>query len=223
MRSPSSPTAPGTTRDVLRQHLHLDGLPLNLIDTAGLRGAPMRSKRRACAAPEPRCGARIACCTCWMPRRSGERSAPELAAELEQLPPDVPVTLVFNKIDLTGAPAQHRRGVVAAADFPERQDRRGTRSAARALERERRISRVGDPARLPRAAAISMRCGRAQRAGAKRRRRCCDGRAPSSCSPRICASRSAPWARSPASSPARICSARFSAAFASASSRAARR
>ena len=30
--------APGTTRDVLRQHLHLDGLPLNLIDTAGLRG-----------------------------------------------------------------------------------------------------------------------------------------------------------------------------------------
>ena len=31
--------APGTTRDVLRQHLHLDGLPLNLIDTAGLRGA----------------------------------------------------------------------------------------------------------------------------------------------------------------------------------------
>ena len=28
---------PGTTRDVLRQHVHLDGLPLNLIDTAGLR------------------------------------------------------------------------------------------------------------------------------------------------------------------------------------------
>src|SRR5208282_2835780 len=31
--------APGTTRDVLRQHLHLDGMPLNLIDTAGLRSA----------------------------------------------------------------------------------------------------------------------------------------------------------------------------------------
>ena len=31
--------APGTTRDVLRQHLHLDGLPLNLVDTAGLRRA----------------------------------------------------------------------------------------------------------------------------------------------------------------------------------------
>ena len=31
--------SPGTTRDVLRQQVHLDGLPLNLIDTAGLRAA----------------------------------------------------------------------------------------------------------------------------------------------------------------------------------------
>ena len=31
--------APGTTRDLLRQHLQLDGLPLNLTDTAGLRAA----------------------------------------------------------------------------------------------------------------------------------------------------------------------------------------
>ena len=30
---------PGTTRDVLRQQVHLDGLPLNLVDTAGLRAA----------------------------------------------------------------------------------------------------------------------------------------------------------------------------------------
>ena len=30
---------PGTTRDVLRQHLEIDGLPLHLIDTAGLRNS----------------------------------------------------------------------------------------------------------------------------------------------------------------------------------------
>jgi len=30
---------PGTTRDVLREQVHLDGMPLNLIDTAGLRSA----------------------------------------------------------------------------------------------------------------------------------------------------------------------------------------
>lgn len=30
----------GTTRDVLREHIHLDGLPLHIIDTAGLRDSP---------------------------------------------------------------------------------------------------------------------------------------------------------------------------------------
>lgn len=30
----------GTTRDVLREHIHLDGMPLHLIDTAGLRDTP---------------------------------------------------------------------------------------------------------------------------------------------------------------------------------------
>jgi tRNA modification GTPase len=28
---------PGTTRDVLREHIHIDGMPLHIIDTAGLR------------------------------------------------------------------------------------------------------------------------------------------------------------------------------------------
>src|SRR5690606_17176681 len=27
----------GTTRDVLREHIHIDGMPLHVIDTAGLR------------------------------------------------------------------------------------------------------------------------------------------------------------------------------------------
>ncbi|MCE8044502.1 tRNA uridine-5-carboxymethylaminomethyl(34) synthesis GTPase MnmE [Halomonas daqingensis] len=30
----------GTTRDVLREHIHLDGMPLHVIDTAGLRDTP---------------------------------------------------------------------------------------------------------------------------------------------------------------------------------------
>ena len=40
---------PGTTRDVLRQQVHLDGLPVNLIDTAGLRATARcgRSRGRA--------------------------------------------------------------------------------------------------------------------------------------------------------------------------------
>lgn len=94
---------PGTTRDVLRQHVHLDGLPLNLVDTAGLRAtadvAEAEGVRRAlneldradrvlyildAAAAEPL----------------------DWRAELNELPPGVPVTLVFNKIDLSGVAAR---------------------------------------------------------------------------------------------------------------------
>jgi len=91
---------PGTTRDVLRQHMHLDGLPLNLIDTAGLRATAdvveAEGVRRA-----------------WNEVDRADRvlyildaAADELLdwrAELKELPPGVPVTLVFNKIDLSGA------------------------------------------------------------------------------------------------------------------------
>jgi tRNA modification GTPase len=97
---------PGTTRDVLRQQVHLDGLPLNLIDTAGLRTTAdvveAEGVRRAlaelaradrvlyildAAAPFPK------------------SSASDLATELNDLPEGVPVTLIFNKIDLSGAQA----------------------------------------------------------------------------------------------------------------------
>ena len=30
----------GTTRDVLKEHIHIDGMPLHIIDTAGLRESP---------------------------------------------------------------------------------------------------------------------------------------------------------------------------------------
>ena len=114
---------PGTTRDVLRQQVHLDGLPLNLVDTAGLRSAAdvveAEGVRRArqeiaradrvlyivdageSAAVREGVAAGIAGLSS---DRDPESGAPSWAAELEQLPLGVPVTLVFNKIDLTGAP-----------------------------------------------------------------------------------------------------------------------
>ncbi len=88
---------PGTTRDVLRQHLHLDGLPLNLIDTAGLRTTSdvveAEGVRRAFA--ELGRADRVLYIL--------DASAADLAVELKELPQDVPVTLVFNKIDLMDA------------------------------------------------------------------------------------------------------------------------
>jgi tRNA modification GTPase len=96
---------PGTTRDVLRQQVHLDGLPLNLIDTAGLRRTAdvveAEGVRRALAELER------ADRVLYMldATQLGESRASDLAVELDELPKGVPVTLIFNKIDLSGVQA----------------------------------------------------------------------------------------------------------------------
>jgi tRNA modification GTPase len=88
---------PGTTRDVLRQHLHVDGLPLNLIDTAGLRDTAdvieAEGVRRALSEVDR--ADRVLYIV------DATAAAPlDWRVQLEALPPGVPVTLVFNKIDL---------------------------------------------------------------------------------------------------------------------------
>jgi tRNA modification GTPase len=97
---------PGTTRDVLRQQVHLDGMPVNLIDTAGLRATfdvvEAEGVRRAVT--ELGRADRVLYILDAAASAS-ESSASTLAAELAGLPQGVPVTLVFNKIDLSGAQA----------------------------------------------------------------------------------------------------------------------
>jgi tRNA modification GTPase len=92
---------PGTTRDVLRQHVHLDGLPLNLVDTAGLRRAAdiveAEGVRRAMG--ELSRADRVLYIVDAGTPGNGRSEA------LAQLPP-VPLTLIFNKIDLTGDAAR---------------------------------------------------------------------------------------------------------------------
>ena len=92
---------PGTTRDVLRQHLHLDGLPLNLIDTAGLRATAdvIEAEGVRRARNELQRADRVL--YIWDAARADEPH--DFSAALGELPPGVPVTLIFNKIDLTGA------------------------------------------------------------------------------------------------------------------------
>ncbi len=93
---------PGTTRDVLREHIQIDGMPLHIIDTAGLRDSSdpieMEGIRRA-----------------WTQIEQADRVllivddqagfAPDEDALLARLPPNLPRTLVYNKIDLSGRPA----------------------------------------------------------------------------------------------------------------------
>jgi tRNA modification GTPase len=92
---------PGTTRDVLRQHVHLDGMPLNLIDTAGLRAAAdaveAEGVRRAVS--ELKKADRVL--YVLDAALGGAHAAGDFSAALEELPAGVPVTLIFNKIDLT--------------------------------------------------------------------------------------------------------------------------
>lgn len=96
---------PGTTRDLLRQHVQLDGLPLNLVDTAGLRTAAdvVEAEGIRRARGEMLRADRV---IYILDASLAARDTPALlAAELELLPQDVPVTLVYNKIDLTGIAA----------------------------------------------------------------------------------------------------------------------
>ncbi|MBI5613213.1 MAG: tRNA uridine-5-carboxymethylaminomethyl(34) synthesis GTPase MnmE [Gammaproteobacteria bacterium] len=95
-----SPT-PGTTRDVLREQIVIDGIPLHVLDTAGLRDShddvEREGVRRARAAAQQADHVLIVV----------DDSAPhdaEVQALLGQLPAGIARTLVRNKIDKTGRP-----------------------------------------------------------------------------------------------------------------------
>ncbi|MBK1671809.1 tRNA uridine-5-carboxymethylaminomethyl(34) synthesis GTPase MnmE [Ectothiorhodospira shaposhnikovii] len=94
---------PGTTRDVLREHLSLDGLPLHLVDTAGLRESddPVEQEgiRRAWAEIE-----RADLVLLVVDATQGEGE--EEGEIRRRLPPLLPVITVYNKLDrLTELPA----------------------------------------------------------------------------------------------------------------------
>jgi tRNA modification GTPase len=98
----SSLLIPGTTRDVLREHIQLDGLPLHVIDTAGLHDstdpveqAGMERARQAIEAAD-----RI---LLVVDDSVGWTQDDE--ALLHSLPRGVATVRIYNKIDLTGRPA----------------------------------------------------------------------------------------------------------------------
>jgi tRNA modification GTPase len=89
---------PGTTRDVVREHIAIDGLPLHVLDTAGLREASdlveEEGVRRAQA--EMQRADRVL----FVIDAASDPDGEAYRAERARLPADVPVTLVFNKCDL---------------------------------------------------------------------------------------------------------------------------
>lgn len=89
----------GTTRDVLREDIVLDGLPLTVVDTAGLRESsdPVEREgvRRAWRAAEQ---AEAILFVVDDRDNAGDQSL------LEKLPQGIPVLVIRNKCDLSGAP-----------------------------------------------------------------------------------------------------------------------
>ncbi|MCK3658313.1 tRNA uridine(34) 5-carboxymethylaminomethyl synthesis GTPase MnmE [Pasteurellaceae bacterium Pebbles2] len=93
----------GTTRDVLREHIHIDGMPLHIIDTAGLRDATDEVER-------------IGITRAWDEIEQADRvllmldstdpdsqNLEKVRSEfLQKLPENLPVTVIRNKTDLSG-------------------------------------------------------------------------------------------------------------------------
>ncbi len=103
---------PGTTRDTIRERLSIGGLPLNVVDTAGLRETrdpvEIEGLRRAQRA------IRAADHVLWVADiREGPAAAS--AAARRELGAETAYTLLLNKVDLTTAPARisENEGVVA--------------------------------------------------------------------------------------------------------------
>ena len=94
---------PGTTRDVLKEEINIDGMPLHIIDTAGLREGgdvvEQEGIRRTWREIE-----QADCVLLLLDDLQGFGPAEQKI--LAQLPQRLPVTRVFNKIDLSGAEAQ---------------------------------------------------------------------------------------------------------------------
>jgi len=96
----------GTTRDVLREQIDIDGLAVELVDTAGLREDPDRIEaegiRRA------RDALAHADAVLWIQ----DATDPEPGGPDEAVPEGASITIVRNKIDLSGDPPDMIDGVV---------------------------------------------------------------------------------------------------------------
>jgi tRNA modification GTPase len=84
----------GTTRDVLRERIQLDGMPLHIIDTAGLRESDNAIEKEGIrrAHEEIRKADKILLLI--------DASEPETQDLLKTLPTNIDITRIYNKIDL---------------------------------------------------------------------------------------------------------------------------
>ena len=95
---------PGTTRDVLRERIEIDGLPVHVLDTAGLRDAPdeveaegIRRARREIERADR---------VLYVVDASDAGAVAAIDADLAALPEGTRCTIVMNKVDRIGGAAR---------------------------------------------------------------------------------------------------------------------
>ena len=105
---------PGTTRDVLREHIHIDGLPLHIVDTAGLRDSTdpveLEGIKRAWIEIN-----KADLLLLVIDHKQGFNKEDQRI--LDKLPKKLPLLKVFNKIDLSGhLQGRDEEGVYVSAE-----------------------------------------------------------------------------------------------------------
>lgn len=94
---------PGTTRDVLREHIQIDGMPVHVVDTAGLRDSEDEVEQEGIrrARLEIASADRILLVVDSCDAQNIDKSA-LLPEQNEDQARNIPLTLVYNKCDLSG-------------------------------------------------------------------------------------------------------------------------
>ena len=90
---------PGTTRDVVRARIDIDGLPIHVLDTAGLRDSPDPIEREGVERARAAMARADRVLLLIDDTHEEARAIDRLRA---QVPTNVAATVVYNKIDLTG-------------------------------------------------------------------------------------------------------------------------
>jgi tRNA modification GTPase len=105
----------GTTRDAIAREIEIDGIPLSIVDTAGLRPTDDPVETLGIARTWAAVAGADLALVIVDARESGAGVPPDAAAILAQLPAALPRLVVHNKIDLTGDAAPR----VARGESPD--------------------------------------------------------------------------------------------------------
>lgn len=101
----------GTTRDVLREYIHLDGMPLHIIDTAGLRDSPDKVEQIGIARAWDEINSADRVLLMVDSTQSDTKNPTQIWPEfIKRLPEHMELTVIRNKADQSGEAIELQSG-----------------------------------------------------------------------------------------------------------------